>query len=108
MLITYRLTGGLFALLAVAAAALAATVLTIAMAATLVIAAIAIAGLLLLGRAVVPRSWLGRTAPSATSWPHETIDARVVTRTSSSDQREPRRLAADTDDALDDCHRVDV
>ena len=96
MLITYRRTGGLFALLAVAAAALAATVLTIAVAATLAIAAIAIAGVVLVGRAVLPRSWLDRTGPPATPWPHDTIDARVVTRTNSSDRREPPRLDGDT------------
>ena len=83
MLITYRRTGGLFALLAVAGVALAATGLTIAVAATLVIAAIALAGVVLLGRAVLPRSWLDRTPPSI-SWPHETIEAKVVTRTNSS------------------------
>jgi hypothetical protein len=96
MLITYRRTGGLIALLAVAAAALAVTVFTIAVAATLAIAAIAIAGVVRLGRAVLPRSWLDRTAPSATPWPHETIDGRVVTRTNSSDQREPPRLGGGT------------
>jgi len=92
MLITYRRTGGVIALLAVAAAALAATVLTIAVAATLVVAAIAIAGVVLLGRAVLPRSWLDRTAPSAAPWPDETIDARVVTGTNSSDRPEPPAL----------------
>ena len=96
MLITYRRTGGVIALLAVAAAALAVTVLTIAVAATLVIAAIATAGVVLLGRAVLPRSWLDRTAASAAPWPHETIDARVVTRTNSSDRDEPPRLDGGT------------
>ena len=96
MLITYRRTGGLIALLAVAAAALAATVLTIAVAATLVIAAIAIAGVVLLGHAVLPRSWLDRTAPPATPWPHEIIEAKAVTHTDSSDHRQPPRLDGDT------------
>lgn len=96
MLITYRRTGGLFALLAVAAVAIAATVLTIAVAATLLIGAVAIAGVVLLARAVLPRSWLDRTAPSATPWPHETIDARVVTGTNSPDRREPPRLDGNT------------
>jgi hypothetical protein len=95
MLITYRRTGGLFALLGVAAVALAATLVTIAVAATLVIAAIAIAGVVLLGRAVLPPSWLDRTA-RATPWPHKTIDARVATGTNSSDRREPPRLDGDT------------
>ena len=96
MLITYRRTGGPLAVLTVAAFALAATVLTVAVAATLLIAAMAIAGVVLVGRAVLPRSWLDRTAPSATPWPHETIDARVVPRTNSSDRREPPRLNGDT------------
>jgi hypothetical protein len=57
MVITYRRTGGLIALLAVAAATLAA---------------------------------------AATPRPHETIDATVVTRTNSSDPREPPRLDGGT------------
>jgi hypothetical protein len=57
MVITYRRTGGLIALLAVAAATLAA---------------------------------------AATPWPHEIIDATVVTRTNSSDRREPPRLDGGT------------
>jgi hypothetical protein len=96
MLITYRRTGGLIALLAVAAAAVAAMVLTIAVAAALAIAAIVVAGVVLLGRAVLPRAWLDRTVPSATSWPHETIDARVVTRTNSDGRREPPCLDGGT------------
>jgi len=96
MFITYRRTGGLFALLAVAAVALATTLVTIAVAAMLVIAAIAIAGVVLLGRAVLPRSWLDRRAPPATPWPHKTIDARVATGTTSPDRREPPRLDGDT------------
>ena len=84
MLITYRRTGGLFALLSLAIVALAATVLTIAVAATL---AVAMAVAALVGRAVLPRSWRNRTVPSATPWPHETIDATVVDATSSSETR---------------------
>jgi hypothetical protein len=87
MLITYRRTGGLFALLTLAAVALAATVLTIAVAATLLIVAVAIAAAALVGRAVLPRSWRNRTIASATAWPHETIDATVVDTTRSFDTR---------------------
>ena len=76
MIITYRRAGGLFALFAVAAVALAATVLTVAVAATLLMAAVATAGVVLLVRAVTPRARLNRTARPATPWPHETIDAK--------------------------------
>jgi hypothetical protein len=93
MLITYRRTGGLFALLTLATVALA-TVLTIAMAATL---AVAIGAAALVGRAVLPRSWRNRTVPSATPWPHETIDATVVNATSSSDTRDLPRMDGHTE-----------
>ena len=81
MLITYRRTGGLLALLIVATAALAA-VLTLAVAAILAVTLVAIA---LVGRAVLPRSWRNRTVPSATPWLHETIDATVVEAASSAE-----------------------
>jgi hypothetical protein len=92
MLITYRRTGGLFALLTLATVALVATVLTVAVAATLLIVAVAIAAVALVGRAVLPRSWRNRTVPSATPWPHEIIDATVVNATSSSDARDLPRM----------------
>jgi hypothetical protein len=102
MLITYRRTGGLFALLAVAAVTLAAAVVTIAVAATLVLAAIAIAGVLLLGRAVLPRSWLDRTAPPATPWPHKTdqhaLDERLAVSAVASDERHPCSAQAHVED----------
>jgi MFS superfamily sulfate permease-like transporter len=89
MLITYRRTGGLFALLTLATVALAATVLSIAVAVTL---AMAIAAAALVKRAVLPRSWRNRTVPSATPWPHKTIDAAVVNATSSSETRNLPRM----------------
>jgi hypothetical protein len=89
MLITYRRTGGLCALLTLAAVAFAATVLTVAVAATLLIVAVASAGAALLGRAVLPRSWRHRTVPPVTPWPHETIEATVTKTTGSSDERGP-------------------
>ena len=89
MLITYRRTGGLFTMLALATVALAATMLTIAVAATL---AVAIAAAALVGRVVLPRSWRNRTVPSATPWPHKTIDATVVDATSSSETRNLPRM----------------
>jgi len=81
MLITYRRTAGLLAVLTVATVTLAVTVLTIAVAATL---AVAIAAIALVGRAVLPRAWRNRTVPSAMPWSHKTIDATVVDATRSS------------------------
>ena len=81
LLITYRRTAGLFALLTLVTVTLAATV-TIAVGATL---AVAIAAAALVGRAMLPRSWRNRTTPSATPWPHKTIDATAVNATSSSE-----------------------
>src|SRR4051812_25591312 len=86
MLITYRRTGGLFALLTLAAIAVAATVLTVALAALVLAVAVAIASVLFMGRAVVPRSWRRhRPVLAKTPWPHETIDTTPVTAISSSD-----------------------
>lgn len=78
MLITYRRTGGLFALLTLVAVVLAATVVTVALAATLFIVGAAVAAAALLVRAVLPRSWRTRRSAPATPWPHETIDATAV------------------------------
>jgi hypothetical protein len=78
MLITYRRTGGVFALLTVATVVLAATV-TIAVT---VAVAIAIAAAALVVRTVVPPSWRTRSSSSETPWPNKTIDAPVVVATS--------------------------
>jgi hypothetical protein len=78
MLITYRKTGGLGALLALGAIALVAGVLTIAAAAVVLIVGAAGAGIVLLVRAVLPRSWRRRKVPPATQWPRETIEGTVV------------------------------
>ena len=78
MVITYRRTGGLFMLLTLAVAGLAATVLTVAVAGILLIVAASVAAIALLGRAVLPRRWRHRTIPPETRWPQETIDATVV------------------------------
>lgn len=77
MRITYRGTGGLGALIALAAIALAAGVLTAAVA-IFVVAGIAGAAVLVLVRAVLPRAWRRRPVPSATDWPHDTIEGTVV------------------------------
>jgi hypothetical protein len=95
MVITYRRTGGMFALLTLAAAAFAAAVLTVAAAAVILIVALAIATAAVLVRAVLPRSWRHQTVPSATTWPQETIDATVVHPDGSSDERDLRRMDSD-------------
>jgi hypothetical protein len=92
MLITYRRTAGLLALLTLAAVALAAMVLTIAVAATL---AVGIAAAALIGRAVRPWSWRRRTVPSATAWPHKTLVATVVEAASSAETRDLRHMDQD-------------
>ena len=81
MFLTYRRTGGVFALLTLAAVAIAATVVTVAVAAIILIVAVAAAAAVLLVRAVLPSSWRRRTAPPATSWPQETIEGTVVNPT---------------------------
>ena len=78
MRITYRGTGGVGALIALGAIALAAGVLTVAVAIIVALAGIAGAALLVLIRAVLPRAWRRRTVPSATDWPHDTIEGTVV------------------------------
>ena len=96
MLITYRRTGGLFALLTVVTLVLAATV-TIAVTVAL---AIGIAAAALVARTVVPRSWRTRTVPSDTPSLHETIDATVVDTTSPDQRRDLPQMTATPDDRL--------
>ena len=95
MFITYRRTGGMFALLTLAAVAFAAAVLTLAVAATILIVALAGSAIALLARAVRPTSWRHHTVPPATRWPQETIEATVVNPTSSSDERDLLRMDSD-------------
>jgi hypothetical protein len=84
MLLIYRQTGRLFALLTLATVLLA-TAVVMAVAVTVVIVAVPIAAAVLLARAVLPRSWRRRTVPAATPWPHETIEATTVNPTASSE-----------------------
>ena len=92
MVITYRRTGGLFMLLTVAVAALAATVITVAVAGILLIVAACVAAVALIGRAVLPPRWRHRTIPAVARWPQETIDATVVEAASSSETRNLPRM----------------
>jgi hypothetical protein len=95
MCITYRRTGGIFALLTLAAVAFAATVLTIAVAATMLIVALGTAATVLLARAVLPTSWRHHTVPPSTPRPHDTIEATVVNPTGSSDEQDLLRMDSD-------------
>ena len=81
MFIAYRRTGGIFALIAIAAVALVATVLTVAGAAVVLIGALVVGAAVILVRAVLPTWGRRRTVPSPTYWPGETIDASVVEST---------------------------
>lgn len=85
-IMTYRRTGGMFALLTLAAVAFAATVLTVAVAATILIVALAASATALLARAVLPAWWRRHTVPPATRGPQETFEATVVNPTGSSDE----------------------
>ena len=92
MFITYRRTGGIFALLTFAAVAFAATVLTVVVAATVLIVALGTAAAVLLARAVLPASWQHHTIPPPTAWPRETLEATVVHPNGSSDERDRPRM----------------
>jgi hypothetical protein len=108
MWITYRRTGSALGLMAV----LAVAVFTIAVAAFAVIAAVVLAPVALLARAMRPASRRNRRAPSASpwpanrssrerwqgvseGWPHETIEAEVVSAARSSDEGDLLRLDSD-------------
>jgi hypothetical protein len=80
MFITYRRTGGIFAVLTFAAVAFAATVLTVVVAATVLIVALGTAAAVLLARAVLPASWRHHTIPPPTAWPHDTIEGGASQR----------------------------
>jgi hypothetical protein len=96
MFITYRRTGGIFALLTFAAVAFAATVLTVVVAATVLIVALGTAAAVLLARAVLPASWRHHTMPPPpTAWPHDTLEATVVHRNGSFDERDRLRMDSD-------------
>jgi hypothetical protein len=77
MLITYRRTGGGFSLIMLAAA-LVATAIAVVVGATLLAVGVALGAVVLVVRAVLPRSWRGATPPAATPWPQETIEGTIV------------------------------
>jgi fatty acid desaturase len=74
MYITYRRTGGVWALLAFAAVALAAMVVGAAVAATLLVATLAIGAVALVAGAVLPASWRQPAVRPLTPWPLEAKD----------------------------------
>ena len=95
MFISYRRTGGVFALLTFAAVALAAIVVSAAVAATLLVAALAIGAVALVARAVLPASWRRSSVRPPTPWPLETIETTAVNPAESPDQRAGVRVDSD-------------
>lgn len=90
MFIAYRRTGGIFALLTIAAVALIATVLTVAVAVVALVGVLVVGAAVILVRAVLPRSRRRRTVPPPTFWPGETIEASVVERPEESSEEDDR------------------
>lgn len=78
MVIVYRRTGGVLALLILGVVVLAVTVLTTALVGVLLLVGIAVGAAALLARAVLPRSRWSQPVPPPTAWPRETIEASVV------------------------------
>ncbi len=78
MRITYHRTGGLLTLLLLGVAGLAAVLATMAVAATLLIVGVASAAVVLLARALLPRSWRRRSVPPLAQEPPEIIEGTVV------------------------------
>jgi hypothetical protein len=74
---------------------LAVAVFTVAVAAFALIAAAVLAPVALVARAIRPASRRTSQAPPVSPWPHETIEAEVVSSTRSSDERDLLRLDSD-------------
>lgn len=91
MWITYRRTGGLGLMVV----GLAVAVFTVAVAAFAVVAAAVLAPVAILARAMRPAARRHHRASAASSWPHETIEAEVVSSTRSSDEPDLLRLDSD-------------
>ena len=95
LFITYRRTGGVFALLTCAAVALAATVLAVVVGATVLVVALAVAAVALAARAVLSAWSWHHTVPPATAWPLETFETTVVNPTASSGEGDLLRMDSD-------------
>jgi hypothetical protein len=91
MFISYRRTGGVFALLMFAAVALAATVLTVVVGTTVLVVVVACAAVALVVRAVLPARYKHRAVPPTTPWPEKTFDTVAVKPTASADEDDPPR-----------------
>jgi hypothetical protein len=79
--ITYRRSGGIFALIVFAVVAIAATVFAAAAALTALAVLVVAGAVALVARALLPRSWRRRAAaapPQVQPWSGDTIDATVV------------------------------
>ena len=92
MLITYRRTGSALGLMAVA---VAVTIVTAAIAAFTVIVAMVFVPVALVARAMEGVLRRNRRAWSIAAWPHETIEAEVLSATRASDGRDLLRLDSD-------------
>ena len=86
MFITYRRTGGVFAIVIFAVVALATAVLTVVTAATVLLLALALGAAALVARAILPASLRKRTVSDATPWPQKTIETTLATPAASSDE----------------------
>jgi hypothetical protein len=95
MFISYRRTGGVFALLTFAAVALAATALAIVVAATVLVAALVLAATAFVARGALSGRWRRHTVPPVSRWPHATIDTTAVNPPRSSAERDLVRLDGD-------------
>lgn len=94
MFITYRRTGGVLALLAFAAVAIAATLFAVVVAVAALIVIVAAAAVVLVARAVLPASWRRRASSSSGRVALETIETTAVDASEWSDDR---ALPADSD-----------
>ena len=95
MFITYRRTVGVFALLKFAVVALAATAVAVVIGTIVLAVALAVATVARLARLVRPAWWWQHKVPAAPSWPHETFDATVVNPTALSGEDDLVRLDSD-------------
>jgi uncharacterized membrane protein YdfJ with MMPL/SSD domain len=92
MLITYRRSGGLVAVLTFTVVALAATVVTVTVAATVLIVALAVAASAVLTRAALRLFGRHRVVQPAAGWSRDTIDTTAVHTIGSAPARDPLRI----------------
>ena len=95
MLITYRRSGGLFAVLTFTVVALATAALTVAVAATVLVAALAVAASAVLARTVLRLLGRHRVVQPAAGWSGDTIDTTVVHTIGSAHAHDLLRMDSD-------------